>query len=94
MAVIFKDRKLGTLVLVVLLGIIIGSYASTLMSLIPGESVVKTFFTKSIDFGFGFPNAFLIDFSAIKFQIGLAIKFNLMSIIGIGVSLYLFRWYR
>jgi hypothetical protein len=36
----------------------------------------------------------LVDLNAIKFQIGYMFKFSLLSIIGIFVSLYFFRWYR
>ncbi len=99
MAVGFKDRNIWTLVLVVIVGILIGSYLGTLFALMPGGgNVVKTFFTYNfISFGFGdFVNnkPLLIDLAAIKFQIGFQMKFNLLSVIGVFVSLYLFRWYK
>jgi hypothetical protein len=91
-----KERNFWTLVLVVVIGILIGSYLSMLIGLIPGGSnVVKTFFTYNfISFGLGFPHPLYIDISAIKFQFGFQMKFNLFSIIGIFVSLYFFRWYK
>ena len=96
MAVGLKERNFGTLVLIVLLGILVGSYLSLLVGLIPvGTNVAKTFFTHNfISFGAGYPNALCIDLSVIKFQIGFDIKLNLFSIIGVFVSLYLFRWYK
>jgi hypothetical protein len=98
MAVSLKDRSFGTLLMVVLIGILIGSYLNSLMGLIPGTNVVKTFFTYNfINFGFGdFINnkPVLIDLDAIRFQIGFQMKFSLLSIIGIFVSLYFFRWYK
>jgi hypothetical protein len=99
MAVLMKERNFLTLVLVVIVGILIGSYLGTLIGLIPGgPNVVKTFFTYNfISFGIGdFVNnkPLLIDLDAIKFQLGFQLKFNLLSIIGIFVSLYFFRWYK
>jgi hypothetical protein len=99
MAVGLKERNFWTLVLIVIVGILIGSYLGTLVALIPGGSnVVKTFFTYNfISFGFGdFVNnkPMLIDLAALKFQLGFQMKFNLLSVIGVFVSLYLFRWYK
>jgi hypothetical protein len=62
-----------------------------------GENVVKTFFTYSIPVGIGdFVNnkPVLVDLNAIKFQIGFMFEFSLLSIIGVFISLYFFRWYR
>jgi hypothetical protein len=91
-----KERNIGTLILVVIVGILIGSYASTLIALIPGgNNVVKTFFTYNfISFGIGFPHAVYFDLSAVKFQIGFQMKFNFMSVLGIFISLYFFRWFK
>lgn len=98
MAVLLKERNLSTLILVAIIGIIIGSYLSMLLGLIPGDNVVKTFFAYNfISFGVGdFINnkPLLIDLNAIKFQFGFQFKFSLMSIIGVLVSLYFFRWYK
>jgi hypothetical protein len=99
MAVNLKERNFLTLVLIVVVGILIGSYLGVLITLIPGgANVVKTFFTYNfISFGFGdFVNnkALLIDLAAMKFQLGFQMKFNLLSVIGVFVSLYFFRWYK
>ncbi len=91
-----KERNFGTLLLVVIVGILIGSYLSALIALIPGENnVAKTFFTYNfISFGIGFPNPLFLDLAAFKFQIGFQMKFNLFSVIGLFISLYFFRWYK
>jgi hypothetical protein len=91
-----KERNFWTLVLVVVVGILIGSYASALIALVPGgNNVVKTFFTYNfISFGLGFPHPVYIDLSAVKFQLGFQMKFNLLSVIGLFISLYFFRWYK
>jgi hypothetical protein len=98
MAIGYKDRNIWTLVLIVVVGILIGAYLSTLFTLIPGaNNVVRNLFTYNICFGFGdFVNnkPLLIDLAAIKFQLGFQMKLNLLSLVGVGVSLYLFRWYK
>lgn len=98
MAVPLKEKRFSTLVLVAVVGILIGSYLNSFVSMLPvGESVVKTFFTYSIPFGVGdfvHNKPILIDLHAIKFQFGFMFRFSLLSIIGVFVSLYLFRWYR
>ncbi len=98
MAVPLKEKRISTLILVVLTGILIGSYLNSIVEMLPvGDNVVKTFFTYSIPFGVGdfvSNKPILIDLNAIKFQFGFMIRFSLLSIIGIFVSLYVFRWYR
>lgn len=92
------EKRISTLILVVLVGILIGSFLNSMIEMIPGgENVFKTFFTYSIPFGIGDVannRPVLFDLHAIKFQFGFMIRFSLLSIIGIFVSLYLFRWYR
>jgi len=118
MAISLKEKSPFTLILIVIVGIIIGSYFNSLVrALIPGKNnVVKTFFTTNVTFGlgdFGEHKAFvfgletsekhkknnrqgplILDLSAIKFQLGFQVKVSLMSIIGVFLSLYFFRWYR
>jgi len=98
MAVPLKEKRITTLVLVVFIGILIGSYLNSMVTMLPvGENVVKTFFTYSIPFGIGdfvHNKPLLIDLNAIKFQFGFMFRFSLLSIIGVFISLYFFRWYR
>ncbi|NLD91810.1 MAG: DUF4321 domain-containing protein [Fibrobacter sp.] len=98
MAIQLKEKRASTLILVVIVGILIGSYLNSFVEMLPGgENVVKTFFTYSIPVGIGdFVNnkPVLVDLNAIKFQIGFMFKFSLLSIIGVFISLYFFRWYR
>jgi len=81
-----------------ILGIIIGSYLNSAVEMLPGgASVVKTFFTGSIPIGIGdFTQSkpAVLDLSAIKLMLGFQIKFSLLSLTGLIVGLYLFRWYR
>lgn len=103
MAVLLKEKRVSTLILVVVVGILIGSFLNSVVEMmLPGGTggginVVKTFFTYAITFGVGdftSNKPVLIDLNAIKFQLGFQIKFSLLSVIGIFISLYFFRWYR
>jgi len=100
MGVLLKEKRFGTLVIVVLIGILIGAYLNAIVLMIPGgDNVFKTFFTYSIPFGIGgfsesHPNPVLIDLNAIKFQLGFQVRLSLLSILGIILSLYFFRWYK
>jgi hypothetical protein len=96
MAPPLKDRKVGTLVLIVLFGIMMGAFVSVVLEkLLPDNvGVVKTFFTHAVMFGIGYPNPFPVDLIAVKFQFGIQFKFTMMSILGVFLSLYFFRWYR
>jgi hypothetical protein len=95
MPALLKEKKIATLVLVALAGILIGSCLNLLLiSLIPGENnVVKTLFTYNV-INFGLANPLTIDLYAIKLTFGIQMKFSFLSIVGIFVSLYFFRWYR
>lgn len=118
MAVGLKEKNAGTLVLVILMGILIGSYCNSLVrTIIPGSNnVVKNFFTTNVTFGVGdfvgkvpvslgmedvsrnerVPEVkpLVINLSAIKFLLGFQIKLSALSIVGIFLSLYFFRWYK
>ncbi len=97
MAPPLKDRKFGTLLLIVLVGIVMGAYASALVKmLLPGsDNVVKTFFTYPLEFGVGGPvTPINVNLIAIKFQFGFQFEFTMLSILGVFLSLYFFRWYR
>ncbi len=96
MAIGLKEKNISTLILVVFVGILVGSYLNSLFGLIPGENnVVKNFFTYNIiNFGIGFPHPLVINLEAIKLQIGFQMKFSLLSVLGIFLSLYFFRWYK
>ena len=98
MAGLLKEKPLSALVFFIIIGIIIGSYLNSLIGMLPGgNNVVKTFFTYSFPIGIGdFINnkPLLIDLEALKFQIGFQLRISLMTIIGIIVSVYLFRWYK
>lgn len=91
----FEDRKVSTLILITIVGLIIGSYLGMLISMIPGNYVVvKEIFTFSFLPSIGYPNPVSINLGVIKFQFGLETNINIMSIIGVIVALWAYRWYK
>jgi len=97
MAIIPKNRKLSTMVLVVVLGLLIGSYLNVfLRALLPEGNVVRTVFATPVTFGIGdfvHNHPVLINLQAIRFQLGFQLDFSALSALGIFISLYFFRWY-
>jgi hypothetical protein len=88
-----QKKSLGGLVVAVIVGLLLGSFITQVFGFLP-DNVVKEFFTKSISFGFGFsPDGFVLDLSALKIKFGFTCEFTFLSIVGIAVSLYAFRWY-
>ena len=95
---LLKDKPLSALIFFVIIGIIIGSYLNCFLEMLPGDkNVVKMIFTYSYPLGIGdfvHNKPLLLDLGAIKLQLGFQLKFSFMTIVGIAVSLYMFRWYR
>ena len=88
-----KGKKFSKLLLSVALGLVIGSYLTKIFEMLP-DNVVKQFFTKSVSFGFGFgPDALLLDLTAIKIKLGFTCIFSALSLVGIAIAVYIFRWY-
>jgi hypothetical protein len=98
MAGLLKGKPLSALIFFIIIGIIIGSYLNNFLELLPyDKNVVKMIFTYAYPLGIGdFINnkPLLINLGAIKLQLGFQLKFSTMSLVGIIVSLYMFRWYR
>ncbi|MFQ5640091.1 MAG: DUF4321 domain-containing protein [bacterium] len=83
-------KSIGQIVLIVVLGAMIGTLLGELLTLALPSGVVKEFFLKSALFGFG-PTTLNVKLFTITF--GFTIKFNIVGIFGIGIALYLLRWY-
>jgi hypothetical protein len=71
------------------LGAVAGTLLGELLGLLLPEGVVKEFFLKSGELGFG-----PATLNAILFSItfGLQFKINVVGLIGIGFAVYLLRW--
>jgi hypothetical protein len=97
MAIMPRNRKTGTMVLVILIGLLVGAYLNVFFrELLPDGNVVRMLFTTPLNFGIGdFVNnkPLLVDLAAFRFQFGFQFDFSLLSIVGIFIGLYFFRWY-
>lgn len=83
--------KFGVLLLVIFLGILIGSVLGELIGLILPEGVVKDFFITSVDAGI---RPTVIDLNLLKFTLGFSFKLNVIGIIGIAIATYMLKWYK
>jgi hypothetical protein len=90
-----RDKPLGVLIFVVFIGLIIGSVLGQIVGGLLPECTPKTFLLGSYSPSFGFGDqAFLIDLYVIKMKLGLQFTFNIIGLIGMAVSVYIFRWYK
>ena len=83
--------KFGVLLLIIFLGILIGSVLGELIGFMLPDGVVKSFFLISVDAGIG-PTT--IDLNLIKFTLGFTFKLNVIGIIGIAIATYMLKWYK
>lgn len=86
-----KDFKI--LLFLLILGMIMGSAVGEAIGrIVPeaGNSVVRDFFLKSVEWGFG-PTP--ISLVVVTLTVGLSFKVNVVAVLGIVFAAYLFRWY-
>ena len=85
-------KSLGTVVLTLMLGILVGALFSEVIGLFLSEgSVAEQLFVRYIEFG---PEVSHWDLVIIDLTFGFQIHFNLMSVIGVFVASQMLRWYR
>ena len=85
-------KSLGTVVLTLMLGVLIGAIFSEVIGLFLSEgSVAEQLFVRYISFG---PEVTHWNLVIIDLTFGFEIHFNLMSLIGVFVASQLLRWYR
>lgn len=83
-------KPIGRVILILVLGLMIGSLFGQLIGLVLPEGVVKEFFLRHATFEVG-PAPISIGFLAFTF--GFKIILNIVGFIGIIVAIYLLRWY-
>ena len=89
-----RRRGLGLLLIAILVGAMTGSAAGEVIGLLfghflPGSMVEKFFLTAA---EYTFPPATL-PLVILSLTFGFTLKINIISLVGIGVALYYFRWY-
>lgn len=85
-------KSLGTVILTLTLGVLIGAIVSEVIGLFLNEgSVAEQLFVRYIRFG---PEVTHWNLVIIELTFGFQIHFNLMSVIGVFVASQMLRWYR
>ncbi len=85
-------KSLGTVVLTLTLGVLIGAIVSEVIGLFLNEgSVAEQLFVRHISFG---PEETHWNLVILDLTFGFQIHFNLMSVIGVFVASQMLRWYR
>jgi len=86
-----KSKQIGMVVTVIVLGAVIGTLVGKILTFILPEGVVKQFFliSTTLSVGPGTVNIILMSIT-----VGFSITLNVISLIGIGISYYLLRWWR
>jgi hypothetical protein len=85
-------KSLGTVVLTMTIGVLIGAIVSEVIGLFLCEgTVAEQLFVRYISFG---PEVTHWNLVIIDLTFGFQIHFNLMSVIGVFVASQMLRWYR
>ncbi len=58
------------------------------------DNNLRNLCVQSFDLDLGWANPLKIDLNLVKFSLGLGIKFNLMSVLGMGLAVYVEKWSR
>ncbi len=86
------QKSLGTVVLTLTLGVLIGAIVSEVLGLFLSEgSVAEQLFVRYISFG---PDVVHLNLVIIDLTFGFEIHFNLMSVVGVFIASQMLRWYR
>ncbi len=85
-------KSLGTVILSLMLGVLIGALFSEVIGLFLNEgSVAEQLFVRYVSFG---PEVTHWNLVILDLTFGFQIHFNLMSVIGVFIASQLLRWYR
>ena len=85
-----RQKSTRVLVFMVLLGMVLGSVVGEAFEQILPDGVVKRFFVDSVGWGIE-PGT--LNLVVVTLTVGFSIKLNIMSVLGVVLSIYLFRWY-
>ncbi|MBL7074411.1 DUF4321 domain-containing protein [candidate division KSB1 bacterium] len=86
-----RKRSIFIVFLILILGAVLGSVMGEVIGLVLPEGVVKQVFIKGLKFEIG---PITVDLVMFTFTIGFSLKLNFISVLGIGISAYLLKWYR
>ena len=85
-----RQKSAGILIVMIVLGMIVGTAVGEGIGLILPDGVVKNFFLRSVTASVG---PATVDLVAFSFTLGFSLKVNIMAVLGVVFATYLFRWY-
>ena len=89
-----QKRSISFIFLVLFFGVILGSILSQFIGTFFPVGVVKDFFLTSNSIGWGIKPDNCIDLYVIRFKTGLFVDISVVSILGLGISWYLLRYFK
>jgi len=89
-----KNKSVFFVLLVILLGCILGTALSLLVSIIIPAGVVKDFFLLSQSIGFGQNMNNWVNLGPLRFKLGFFFDVSIVSILGIFISWYILRYFK
>ena len=89
-----QKRSISFIFLVLFIGVILGSILSQFIGTFFPVGVVKDFFLTSNSIGWGIKPDNWIDLYVIRFKTGLFVDISVVSILGLGISWYLLRYFK
>ena len=101
-----RKNTFGRLLLFIFLGLIIGGILGECLGTLFGQlgelmnaggynNVVHNFFVSSFNFNIGFgdkPEPVILDLYLVKLALGVGIKLNVVSVIGMIIGIYIMKW--
>ncbi len=86
-----RRRSVGTIALILFLGIVVGTVLGEVVGLVlPEGKVIRDVFVNSLDYHFGPHHVDLVVFG---FTVGFSLSVNLMGVIGLFAMILLLRWF-
>ncbi len=100
-----RNRNFGVLVLFVVLGLIAGGILGESLGYILGkfgemsgggvDNPIRNFFVKALEVDLGYETGgWELDLYLFKLRLGVGFKFNVVSLVGLGLALYMLKWWR
>ena len=89
-----NKKSMSFLFLVFIIGMLLGTVLSLLISTLLPEGVVKDFFLIEKSIGWGYHADNWMDFGFFRFKTGLIIDLSILSILGFFVSWYFLRYFK
>ena len=89
-----QKKSLIFIVTVFIIGMLLGTILSLLISTLLPEGVVKDFFLVEKSVGWGHSENNWVDFGFLRFKSGLIIDLSILSILGFFISWYFLRYFK